>query len=72
MYYSSLCSLFYLSEPLTICFTKETMHVHSNLLEGTMPDSFCKLFDKNLASLWADCGGKLPLFNCSCCTNCFP
>jgi Leucine-rich repeat (LRR) protein len=49
--------------------------LHGNNLHGTMPESVCQLrkFNGgNLDYLMADCDGKVPKVNCSCCSHCNP
>jgi len=59
---------------LGLCKKLKTLRVHRTYIEGEMPDNICPLRDKNLSSVYSDCGPyngtAVPFIKCSCCTDC--
>jgi len=48
----------------------EELRVENNDISGDVPLGVCKLRKSTLGLFSSDCGGKLPEFSCSCCTEC--
>ena len=48
----------------------QELRVEHNDIAGEMPLGICDLRKSSLGTLVSDCGGKLPEFFCSCCTEC--